>query len=389
MNGIKYISWNDTSGYAKAAHGYLQALLKTDIPLTWTPMVVGDEWGKELFYAPHLGQALPHWPHQALCNREIDYDTVIIHLVPEYFPRWIQQEPGKKIIGYTTWETSELPKHWAAILNQLDRLWVPCEWNRDVFQRGGVTVPIDVIPHILPSAQPKVVTPPPAQLSEIPKDHYVFYSVGVWSKRKANHLLLEAYWKAFSANDPVTLVLKTSQADSTNAKSYGPRPLRFLASVKRRYKKLSKAFPNRPNTLLIAEENTPELTMEAIHQRGDCYVALPHAEGWGLGAFEAVNKERPVIMTSYGGQLDFLPEEHAYRVAYELIAVDDPANAQAYAKTQQWAKPDVKHASSLMKNVFANQDAAKEKGRALKEHAQTHFSEKTVLQKMLAALAED
>ena len=40
----------------------------------------------------------------------------------------------------------EAKQHWPAVLNRLDLVITPTEWNREVWQREGVTTPIAVVP---------------------------------------------------------------------------------------------------------------------------------------------------------------------------------------------------------------------------------------------------
>jgi len=386
MKGLKYISWNDTSGYAVASHRYIRGLIEQDIPLTWTPMIPGSSWGSAFGYEPFTGTRTGRQEFDPVCNKSMAYDTVLIHLVPEYFPRWIAQEPGKRHIGYTTWETDKIPDHWPEILNRLDRVWVPSTWNKEVFEGSGVTVPIDVIPHILapaPGPDARVAHP---LMSQVPPENYVFYSVNVWSRRKALWLLLEAYWSAFQAHEPVSLVLKTSRNDGTSRYGNKRFPLSGLARTSRTYRKLEKRYPHKPSTILIAEENTPQPMIDMLHHRCDCYVSLSRAEGWGLGAFDAVAAGNPVIMTGYGGQTDFLPKEHAGLVDYNLIPVADAMNKKSYSPDQRWGDPDIQQAGQLMRSAFENPAAARANGQHLLDDASDHFNQQSVIQKILEIL---
>ena len=130
MAGLKYISWADNTGYAVAAKSYLRVLQQAGVTLSWVPMLPGPQGYEARESVPgELGQ---------LANRPIDYDTVLIHTVPEYFPEWIERERpgGRRILGYTVWELDDLPGHWPAILNRLDGVIVPCSFNVEVFRRS-------------------------------------------------------------------------------------------------------------------------------------------------------------------------------------------------------------------------------------------------------------
>ena len=146
MRGVKFVSEVLYSGYRRAALGYLRGLREASVPVTWTPMVTGKRWG--MWLEPFEG---PHFPDEEfgdIVNRAIDYDVVIVHLIPEYFPQWLAREPDKTVIGLTVWEFEKLPPHWPELLNQMSALIVPCQWDREAFLAGGVHTPIAVIPHI-------------------------------------------------------------------------------------------------------------------------------------------------------------------------------------------------------------------------------------------------
>ena len=100
----------------------------------------------------------------------------------------------------------------------------------------------------------------------------------------------------------------------------------------------------------------PELA--ALHTRADCFVSLCRSEGWGLGAFDAGAYGNEVVITGYGGQLDYLDCEVAHLVDHELVPVDDPAGAPSYTPDQTWADPSVAHAAALLREAFETRDRA-------------------------------
>jgi glycosyltransferase involved in cell wall biosynthesis len=390
LKGLKYISWAD-SGYAIAAKSYVRALTDAGVQLTWTPMLPGER-GYE-------AQTMTTWSCPKLssvCNRPLDYDTVLIHTVPEYYPEWIDREKTKgcRILGYTVWELETLPSHWPEILNRLDGVIVPCTWNLEVFRRSGVTVPIHLVPHL-------------SQFEDIPattdadrlafkarvcrkvgwRNHFMFYTIGFWSHRKAPYLVLEAYWSAFNADDRVLMVVKTNTKDITRWYRQWRHYFRFgHPSPRVAVKELARRYSRRAPVALIADESLTDSEMLALHEIGGCYVSLARAEGWGLGAFEAARLGKPVVMTGYGGQLDFLDPELARLVNYTMVAVHEPTWSSIYKPTDQWADPSVDHAARLMREVFEQQQRAREQAQLLSERINRQFSKQEVLNALLKAL---
>jgi hypothetical protein len=93
--GLKYVSLLEHSGYGVAARRYLLALARAGVDLSWVPMVPGNRW--RLGYEPYLDTAIGDPRLGAFCNRKIDYDTVLVHTVPEYYPIWRSLEPGQAL----------------------------------------------------------------------------------------------------------------------------------------------------------------------------------------------------------------------------------------------------------------------------------------------------
>jgi glycosyltransferase involved in cell wall biosynthesis len=372
--GIKYVSLHEASGYGNAARRYIRGLMKTGIPLTWTPMVPGRGWG--LGYQPFLGEMAADDDLYLVCNRSIEYDTVILHTVPEYYPLWKEREPGKRIVGYTVWETTCIPNHWGELLNAVDLLLVPCEWNREVFRECGVTTPIEVVPHTLQEKTRSLNTLP----WDILEDDFVFYTIGTWTARKAIPDVIRCYLNAFTSRDNTLLVIKTSNKDFTQR-----RWMQYLRRPWKISQKIAASYTD-PARMLIITDSLTEAEIACLHQRGDCFVSLSHSEGWGLGAFDAAGRGKPIVITGYGGHLDFLPEELAYLVDYRMVPVIDRQGSASYSVNQAWASPDLGHASRLLREVFLDRREAHAKGRELSEYVRRRFHEEMVIQKFLEAL---
>lgn len=374
MTGVKYISFHEKSGYGIAARRYIAAIKKAGIPVTWTPMVSGTHWG--LGYEPFTGSAVGDRMLDPVCNRRIAYDTVIVHMVPEYYPLWKRLESDKQVFGYTVWETDRIPRHWRPLLNSLDGLFVPCAWNKKVFRQCGVTVPIYVIPHIISEE-----TLPIARNSlDIPEEDYVFYTINTWTERKAIWNTITCFLDTFERDDPVTLVVKTSAKDFTRV-----RFRKFCSSTRWAVKRLNRGRKKPAKIHLIAEDLTDEDILH-LHARGDCYVSLCHSEGWGMGAFDAAGFGKPIIMTGFGGQLDYLPPDLSFLVDYRMIPVQDEAGKGSYSPDQNWAEPDIAQASRFMKLAFQDPKTAQHKGTQLGNKIRCRFGGTTVAEAMIGCI---
>jgi glycosyltransferase involved in cell wall biosynthesis len=327
-----YVSLDEASGYGDAASAVMDALEGAGVDIDWAPLVPGTGW--RLGYQP---------------VRPIrDGSIVVAQVVPEYLPLIRSACSSARLIGYTAWETDRIPAHWAPCVEAADLIVVPSRLSAAAFARAGV--PVAVVPHVARQDLPR----PTARWADLTPDRFVFYTIGDWTERKAIDRCVLAYLRAFRSSDPVTLVIKTSgrdfrQTPPTGRSNVGP------GTTARALARLLAGHPDPPHITLVTGR-IPATDIAGLHARGDCFVSLCRSEGWGIGACDAATSGNPVVITGYGGHLDFVGES-ARLVAYELVPVDDPAGWPSYSPDQRWADPDVDHAALLLREVFEHHDA--------------------------------
>ena len=383
--GIKYYSFYEKSGYADAAHAYLNALSALGIPVSWHPLQIGESGNYEpLSVAP--ADLADHPTLQPLFRADIAYDVVLLHVIPEYYERCLARETGKFIVAYSTWETDTQPASWLPLLALAHLILVPCQWNRDVYEKAGCTVPIRVVPHGFNPPRP---TTAPLNLPGVRPSDFVFYSIAVWTSRKNNELLVEAFLRAFTADDPVILVLKTTRHNERLRRrgKLQSRLSRWFRTSRQAVRLLRRQHAS-PARVTLLDKPVSAAHIEALHQRGDAYVSLAHAEGWGLGAFDAAGRDKPVMMTGYGGPRDFLPADLAHLVDYDLVpvSVGPTENSCTYRHDHLWAQPDLEHAVRTFKKIHAQRHACAATGRELGTFVRTHFASDKIARAFITAI---
>jgi glycosyltransferase involved in cell wall biosynthesis len=270
------------------------------------------------------------------------------------------KERNQYHIGYSVWETSCLPKHFPDLINQLDRVLVPCVFNRPVFERSSVKIPIDVVPHILKKVTPvaDAAVSDMRSLTGVQCENYLFYCINDWTARKALLDLVNAYLSSFSAADAVSLVLKTS--------ARGPRSEtdRSEHDTEQLLAEIAAGYESPAHIALINYKVTND-DITALHQLGDYFVSTSHSEGCSLGMFEAAGMGYPVIATGWGGHLDFLTDEASYLSSYQLTAVIDARGNESYSEDQQWAQASELSISEHLRTLFNATDSARRKAQNL------------------------
>ena len=148
-SGLKVVTRPPGSGYGDAACEYIAGLATLGVPVTWSPVYpVGEWWRRKKFLRKHLRDDIQN-KVMALRHRRIDYDTFLL-CVPPPVPDWLWKEKKRyaRLFTYVTWEADGIPEDWAPALNQYERVFVPCNFNRKTFLKEGVTTEIDIVPHI-------------------------------------------------------------------------------------------------------------------------------------------------------------------------------------------------------------------------------------------------
>jgi len=344
----------DGSGYARAARANIKALIDAGVEVTLNPISFEEaspdlgEFGKKYIYPNIRRDVIP--THQ------------IIHTTPEFWEKY--RKPGIPTINYTIWETTRLHKDWPKYINNnTDVLVVGCEWNVKVFRDSGVTVPIYSLPH---PVRIEGLPPKPFDIAGVPDDAFVFYNINQWTERKNPLANIISYWRAFTPEDNVALVLKTYRSD------YSEGEKNAIRDTIRRLKKLSPADYHPPIYLILDMLSEDEI--DSLHMRGDCYVSLDRGEGFGLSTATAGAFGKPVIATGFGGALEYLKEDNSYLVDYVLEPVRSMPWCPWYRLEQDWAYPSQVHGAELMRKVYDNREEAAEKGRLLKGYIETNLS---------------
>jgi len=207
-------------------------------------------------------------------------------------------------ILYTTTETTLINKPYVKMFNnKYDMIWTASKFNVATLFSSGITIPIKLVPHIIdvdkfnPSLKPYKI-----------KNKKSFnYIVNVdFSYRKGLHILLQAWLKAFSADDDVALIIKIVDFDFKDA----DRALNAIGDLLMHY---DYTKDNHAPILLIPhmidEEYLPNL-----YVTGDIYVAPTLGEGFGLPIAEAMACGIPTITSNCSAPSEYVTDKNGFLI---------------------------------------------------------------------------
>jgi glycosyltransferase involved in cell wall biosynthesis len=259
---------------------------------------------------------------------------------------------GRYNIGLWWWEVDRLPTEWHAAFDLLDELWVGSE------HVASALSPISPIP--VYTVRIPILARNTAPLDRTAlglADEWVFLSMfdhGSVVERKNPLGTIAAFTQAFSPSSGAALILKSVNAEHDHV---GRDRVRAAAAP-------------HPHVHLLEGHLSPAQT-HALIATADCFVSLHRAEGLGLVPAEAMMLGKPVIATGYSGNLDYMTPANSYLVDYSLREVG--SGCWPYPEDAVWAEADLEHAAQLMREVFEDQSAARERGAlAAAQLAETH-----------------
>lgn len=283
---------------------------------------------------------------QSLVKRPLKDRCVLLTEQP--MPR--QEDAGKfvKTVSCVMWETTKVPHAMAAPCNRSDAMVLPNTLNQQAFRHGGVHVPIYLAPY---GVNPSLYHPdgPKERFGE-PDDVFVFVSVFGWSERKGPDVLIEAFAREFSPQEPVVLILKTH---GLNANEF---PHELYQKVLNDHR-----ISGDLRIRLIVEAMPPE-KVAAMYRGADCFVLATRAEGVGLPILESMACQTPVMATGWGGHSDFFNPNSGYPIPYQLKPASRLWWTDLYGPDQLWAEPDAGALQVLMRRAVTQRSELLQKG---------------------------
>ncbi len=258
---------------------------------------------------------------------------------------------GRYNIGVWNWELPSFPSQWLSRFRYYDEIWAGSGFIVEAL-RGVSPVPVTRMSFAM---EPEPVVDSTMQRSDlrVPEKAFLFtfiFDFHSVMERKNPLGLIEAFKKAFPVEGEAALLIKSAHADTETM-----MVLRAASG---------------PGVALVNRVMSRE-QVNRLYELCDCYISLHRSEGFGLTPAEAMRVGKPVIATSYGGNMDFMTDENSYLVRHELVRIE--RDYGPYSQGEQWAEPDVEHAARLMRRVYEDQAGARKVGQRARDDIRRLF----------------
>jgi len=236
-------------------------------------------------------------------------------------------------IGYWAWELPDFPNGWDIAFPYLSEIWTVSEFSSVAIRKHPKAPQVTVFGHAI--SPPMHIERNRTQFS-LPEDAFVFLTMAdpmSSMQRKNPFAAIAAHIQAFGNNPARILLIKTHGL--VNA----PVALKAL-----------KAHVGAAQNIRLLDETLPEQKCWELLQSVDAVVSLHRSEGFGLVIAEAMALGKPVVTTSWSGNMDFTNSENAYLVNMKLVPCEDEYGVYA-GTNSHWAEVSIDHASQLLKTV--------------------------------------
>ena len=256
--------------------------------------------------------------------------------------------PGKRMIAYWVWELDDIPEQHVDAARHVDEVWTPTNFVRDAYRRAlGERAAVRLAPFRM--EEPRPPKSAAAAWRARWNDDIVFVvSFDYLSivERKNPLGAITAFRAAFDGSDaPVRLVVKSINGHQR------PDDLDLVA-----------AACGDDQRIELIDEHLDDDRHHGLLAAADVLVSLHRSEGYGLHPAIAMWLGTPAIATRYSGVVDFMDDDVAAMVDYELVPV---TNGQGiYPDSAVWAGPDIADAAQLMRRLANDEGHRRRLGRA-------------------------
>jgi glycosyltransferase involved in cell wall biosynthesis len=211
----------------------------------------------------------------------------------------------KNLACMTICETETVHEDYGMIMKEFKKVAVPSEFCKKVFSRQFPDTEFYVIHAHVPTPKEKP---------------YTFYHIGnIMDPRKKFRDILQAFIRLNEPNS--RLIVKATCRQPIDIQL--PR----VEVI---------------NDLLSDEQ------MNELHNRSDCYVSFSHSEGIGMGAVEAALRDKPVIVTNYGGAPEYVKTPYMIDCELQELEKDD----FLFKKGMLWGNPNFDQLLEFMRHAY-------------------------------------
>jgi len=129
-----------------------------------------------------------------------------------------------------------------------------------------------------------------------------------------------------------------------------------------------------PIYILHGDLDDTEMGQLYNHPKVNTMVSFTKGEGYGRPLAEFALSGKPIIVSKWSGQVDFLPEQHTVFLDGQLTQVDESAADKFILKDSKWFSVNYSDAANKFYKVFNEYDSYLKQSAGLKTNIINNFS---------------
>ncbi|MBM7124597.1 glycosyltransferase family 4 protein [Dyella flava] len=236
-------------------------------------------------------------------------------------------------IGYWFWELERFPDAWLPALDSVDEIMVSSEFVERAL-RGVTDKPITRVPLPVVLGEDSGLMRHHFGLDEHSYVYFCSFDFNSSIARKNPFAVIKAFCLAFPRGDEkVSLLIKSFNGD---------RDIVLLMQLA--------AAAAADHRIMLRDDMLERSDLQALHRCVDVHVSLHRSEGFGLGMAEAMCMGKPVVATSYSGNMEYMTPDNSCLVDFDMVPVRE--GEYQHGKGQYWAEPDPLHAAQHMRKLY-------------------------------------
>jgi glycosyltransferase involved in cell wall biosynthesis len=240
-------------------------------------------------------------------------------VIAQHWPIMAPTIRHRLALSLLPWEESHVPDGIVATLNDgFDAIIAPSQSVADALTISGVRLPVAAIGQPVEIERFQALAEGRTPRKRIRR----FLHVSSCFRRKGVDLLLAAWAKAFTAQDGVTLVIKTFPNPHNDVEAQ-------VAELRRRHPRLAR--------IEIVNRDADCEEMPDFYFAADAMVLPTRGEGYNLPALEAMAAGLPLIVTGHGGHRDFCGPDNARLLKYRF----ERSASHVAGNHSMWAEPSL------------------------------------------------
>ena len=250
-------------------------------------------------------------------------------------PQFENPEMKPTYVAYWWWETEEIPEYFLKKAEFFDEIWAPTTF---IYKNLANVLGDKIVlaPFLAPfNDESEGLSRTDFQLPENTPVFLVKFDFFSSIDRKNPYAAIQAFRKAFKSETEAYLLIKTINGE------FASHLLdELFSSVQDR------------SDIRVWNKNLSNATNNDLMKCVSGYVSLHRSEGLGLNILEAMQVKVPVIVTAYGGNMDFCDDSNSFLIPYKLIPVED--SSYIYPPIGLWAEPEIDAAAKAFTTVAQN-----------------------------------